>query len=121
MTRTRGLPRRSARVWASWVPTTAHRAIVVERRAVPGVKRPNSQADVAPSVVVRARCRILLISGAPRSEVPRGSVPSGPAPDTGPVSAPSVSSVRSVSSCSFGVTATAIAGNRSVNRFTSSI
>ncbi|BFO17746.1 hypothetical protein SHKM778_41340 [Streptomyces sp. KM77-8] len=31
-----GLCRRPERVWTSWAPTTPHRAIVVERRSVPG-------------------------------------------------------------------------------------
>lgn len=83
--------------------------MVVERRAVPGVKRPASQATVAPRQVVAARCRIWRRSGSPSRAVTSGSAVSGAVPGSSP------------GICSFGVTATAIAGNRSVNRFTSSI
>ncbi|CAM5439214.1 hypothetical protein STENM36S_04396 [Streptomyces tendae] len=79
--------------------------MVVERRRVPGVKRPSSQAAVAPSAVVRARCLICLSRGSPSTAVPSGA----------PASA------ASCSGSPVFVTATAIAGNRSVKRLTSSI
>lgn len=54
---TSGLRCRVSMVWASCVPTSAARPMVLERCSDPGVQRPICQAMVAPAAVVAPRLR----------------------------------------------------------------